>query len=183
MVVVDEPALIAAVHTASFPYERPTERRPVTDGLVGRGPAIQRCRSSRCGCRGVIDVQAPDAGEVFIPAPRRVCLFEIRDEIVEPVDPQRWVCFASWPEVLLHPEMYLDSPGSEPPAAAGGEGLWLREDSEAEYVAVERLCLALAIGGHGELDVVEGRYADAHVMNRATARLSGRARRSPPAAR
>jgi len=107
-------------------------------------------------------MQSSDFGEVFVPAPRRVCFFELRDEIVKPIHPQGWVGLASWSEVLLDPEMYLNSPRSEPSATAGCEGLWLREDTEAEHVAVEGLCLALAIGGHGKLHVVEGCDADTH---------------------
>ena len=114
--------------------------------------------------------RTPDSGEAFAPTPGRVCLFKLRDEVVEPIHPQGGVRLASWPEVLLHPEMYLNNPGSEPSATAGREGLWLREDSEAEYVAVERLCLALAIGGHGKLHVVKGCDADAHAMNPSTRR-------------
>jgi hypothetical protein len=102
----------------------------------------------------------------------RVCFFELRDEIVKPIHPQGWVRLASWSEVLLHPEMYLNSPRSEPPATAGCERLWLREDTEAEHVAVEGLCLALAIGRHGKLHVVEGCDADAHGMHPPTARPS-----------
>jgi hypothetical protein len=113
---------------------------------------------------------------VFIPAPRHVRPFELLDELVEAVHPQSRVSLARRPEVPLHPEMELNNPTSEPPATARCERLRLRQDSEAEHVAVEGLRLGLTARRHGKLHVVKGYDADTHTRHCFTA-TSGLTRR------
>lgn len=72
---------------------------------------------------------------------------------------------AGRPEILLNSKMHLNGPAREPAATASCERLGLREDSEAEYVAIERFCLGLATGRHSELDVIDGYDSDAHDVN------------------
>jgi DNA-binding transcriptional ArsR family regulator len=82
------------------------------------------------------------------------------DETIEAINDQRWVRFASGPEVRLDPEVDLDAVRLEPAAPALGEMFGLRNSRNSQQRLVEDGGTRLFARRHGQLDVVEG--ANAH---------------------
>src|SRR5205807_2455893 len=85
----------------------------------------------------VVDVAVPQTGLVMLPAWCEPSALETRHELVEFVDEQRRVGLLGGTEVRVHTEVQLHVVGDVPPSASRREQRGLREDLEAEKIAVE----------------------------------------------
>jgi len=84
-------------------------------------------------------------------------LLNLFNECGEIVNNEGGMRFARGAIVRFDAEVKLHIPGCEPRTAAPGEFGWLGEFDEAEHIDIKRAGFFFFSGGHGKLDVIDGK--------------------------